>query len=101
MSKIVERFHLDERDCFPFQVLIHNWRQLCWPDLVDSFPFVLRLVKDVAQLAQFYALHIYEETVKEGVFKTQDNLPGIPKNRQRQVGGAWNRQEGGRWNRGR
>ena len=66
-------------------MIIHNWRQLCWPDLVDSFPFVARVVKDVSEVAKFYALQVYEKAVKEGAFQNQDNLAGIAKNRQRQV----------------
>ncbi|KAK3090649.1 hypothetical protein FSP39_013399 [Pinctada imbricata] len=54
--------------CCCFSQVTEFWRQLNWPDLVDSFPMVLKITEDLSKGARMYADLIHKRLIQKGYY---------------------------------
>ncbi|XP_063444013.1 BAI1-associated protein 3-like isoform X1 [Mytilus trossulus] len=51
-----------------FAQITEFWKQLKWPDLVDAFPLVQQIIKDICDGAVLYADLIHQKLIAEGYY---------------------------------
>lgn len=51
-----------------FSQITEFWKQLKWPDVVDAFPLVQQIIKDLCDGATLYADLIHQKLIEEGYY---------------------------------
>ncbi|XP_048763860.1 BAI1-associated protein 3-like isoform X3 [Ostrea edulis] len=54
--------------CCCFSQISEFWRQLSWPDVVDSYSMVLKLTKDMCDCGKVYADLIHQKLIDKGYY---------------------------------
>ncbi|XP_061181860.1 BAI1-associated protein 3-like [Saccostrea echinata] len=54
--------------CCCFSQISEFWRQLAWPDLIDSYSMVSKLTKDMCECARIYADSVHQKLIDKGYY---------------------------------